>query len=109
MKIQMTLLGTLATAIGFAQRSAGQELERVFSPQSYAAVGTATDYERGPAPFARTGTTPPPMAFVPLPIYCAPGPMPTGNFAPSYNGGAYEDIAPDQLVPGPSLSSESTP
>jgi hypothetical protein len=83
MKRQLTLLGGLAALVCFAQPAAAQELVRVYSPQSYAYVGTATDYGFGSTPVYRTSNYAPggvatttyyaPDVVAPTTTYYAPG------------------------------------
>jgi len=80
---QLTLLGALAVAICFAQSAAAQELVRVYSPQSYAAVGTTTNYGYGVAPVWQTSNYAPvttyyaPEVAVPTTTYYSPVPTTT--------------------------------
>jgi hypothetical protein len=85
---QLTLLGALAVAICFAQSAAAQELVRVYSPQSYAAVGTTTNYGYGVAPVWQTSNYAPvttyyaPEVAVPTTAYYSPVPT-TAYYAPA--------------------------
>ncbi|HEX4146110.1 MAG TPA: hypothetical protein VHY91_21590 [Pirellulales bacterium] len=88
MKRQLTLLGALAVAICFAQSAAAQELVRVYTPQSYAAVGTTTNYGYGVAPVWQTSNYAPvttyyaPEVVVPTTTYYSPVPT-TTYYAPA--------------------------
>ncbi len=75
MKRHLTLLGALAAVICFAQSAAAQELVRVYSPQSYAAVGTTTNYGYGVAPVYRSSNYAPATT-----TYYAPGAVPTTTY-----------------------------
>jgi hypothetical protein len=83
---QLTLLGALAVAICFAQSATAQELVRVYSPQSYAAVGTSTNYGYGVAPVYSSNYAPAtttyyaPEVVVPTTTYYAPSVVPTTTY-----------------------------
>ena len=101
MKHQKTLLGTLAAMICFAEPGAAQELVRVYSPQSYADVGTATNYRYGFVPFYPMSIYAPATGMVPYSTDCAPSPAYPNYYAPTYDGGEFDSPAP--LVPGQPL------
>ena len=92
MKRQLTLLGALVAVTCFAQLATAQELVRVYSPQSYAYVGTTTNYGYGVAPYYQTSNYAPattyyaPEVAVPTTTYYAPAVVPTTTYyAPTYS------------------------
>ena len=74
MKRYMTLLGALAAVICFTRVSAAQDLVRVYSPQSYAYVGTTTNYGYGVSPVYQTSN------YAPVTTYYAPSVVPTTTY-----------------------------